>query len=167
MTAKTHYVMESPVGPLTLVHTEGALSGVYMSQYRHGPRTGEFGERVCGGFEQEESELREYFERQRTKFTIPLWMEGTSFQRAVWELLREIPFGETRSYAQIAEAMGNPRSVRAVGLANGHNPISIVIPCHRVIGSDGSLTGYGGGLERKKFLLELEGALPVSQLHLI
>jgi O-6-methylguanine DNA methyltransferase len=94
-------------------------------------------------------------------------MEGTDFQKLVWSRLCAIPFGETRSYGQIAEEIGNPKSVRAVGLANGKNPISIVVPCHRVIGSDGSLTGYGGGLERKKFLLELEGALAAQQMMLV
>lgn len=168
MATKTHSLMESPIGTLTLVNTDGVLSGLYMSEYRHGPRPGEtLGERVRRGFEQAEEELREYFDRQRTRFAIPLAMEGTEFQKSVWERLCAIPFGETRTYGQIAEEIGNPKSVRAVGLANGRNPISIVVPCHRVIGSDGSLTGYGGGLERKRFLLELEGALAGEQMMLV
>ena len=157
MTIKTHYLMESPIGTLTLVNTDGVLSGVYMNEHRHGPTVKEIGDRVRTGFEQAEVELQEYFGNQRTQFTLPLFIGGTPFQKQVWQLLREIPFGETRTYAQLAEGTGNPKAVRAVGLANGRNPISIVIPCHRVIGTDGSLTGYGGGLDRKRLLLELEG----------
>jgi methylated-DNA-[protein]-cysteine S-methyltransferase len=108
------------------------------------------------GFEAAAEELREYFARQRTQFSLRVMPSGTPFQRRVWDLLLTIPYGETRTYAQVAEAIGNRAAVRAVGLANGRNPISIVVPCHRVIGSDGSLTGYGGGLDRKRFLLELE-----------
>lgn len=162
-----HFLMESPIGTLTLVSSDGVLSGLYMREYRHGPAADGLGERAHRGFEQAEEELREYFDRRRTQFTIPLAMEGTGFQKAVWLRLCAIPFGETRTYGQIAEEIGNPKSVRAVGLANGRNPISIVVPCHRVIGSDGSLTGYGGGLERKKFLLELEGALELKPLMLV
>lgn len=165
--AKSHFLMDSPIGVLTLVQTDGRLSGVYMEVHRHGPAADVMGERVQHGFEQAQEELREYFDRRRKQFTIPLLMEGTSFQQAVWNRLCAIPFGATRTYGQIAGEIGNPRSVRAVGLANGHNPISIVVPCHRVIGSDGSLTGYGGGLERKKFLLELEGALLPEQMRLV
>ena len=164
MATRAHFVMDSPIGLLTLVNTDGVLSGLYMSEHRHGPKTDGLGERAQFGFEQVEAELREYFDRQRSEFTIPLLMEGTTFQKQVWDRLCEIPFGQTRTYAQLAEAVGNPKAVRAVGLANGRNPISIVVPCHRVIGSNGSLTGYGGGLGRKKLLLELEGALPESQL---
>ena len=101
-------------------------------------------------------ELDEYFAGRLREFTVPLDMRGTLFQRQVWELLRGIPYGETRSYGQIARALGNPTAVRAVGGANGSNPVSIVVPCHRVIGSDGKLTGYGGGLDRKEALLNLE-----------
>lgn len=167
MATKTHFLMESPIGTLTLVNTDGVLSGLYMSVFRHGPIADALGEQVRRGFEQAEAELREYFDRRRTEFTIPLAMEGTSFQKDVWRRLCAIPFGKTRTYGQIAEEIGNPKAVRAVGLANGRNPISIVVPCHRVIGSDGSLTGYGGGLERKKFLLDLEGALAGEQMTLV
>lgn len=159
--------MDSPVGTLTLVSTDGVLSGLYMAEYKHGPKREDFGERVRSGFEAAVSELREYFEGQRKRFSIPLFMEGTAFQKEVWKRLCDIPYGETRSYGQLAEAIGKPAACRAVGMANGHNPISIVVPCHRVIGSDGSLTGYGGGLERKKFLLKLEGGSLSPQLLLI
>ena len=104
-----------------------------------------------------QSQLDVYFTGKLHRFTVPLDLRGTSFQRQVWELLGGIPWGETRSYRQIAEALGRPKASRAVGRAVGANPVSIVIPCHRVIGSDGSLTGYGGGLDRKKALLEIEG----------
>lgn len=107
-------------------------------------------------------QLREYFARKRRVFEIPLDLQGTEFQKTVWRQLQEIPFGETRSYAQIAQAVGRPKAVRAVGAANGSNPAAIVVPCHRVIGSGGSLTGYGGGLPLKKRLLELEGAWPMT-----
>jgi methylated-DNA-[protein]-cysteine S-methyltransferase len=103
-------------------------------------------------------QLRAYFARELRAFDLPLELEGTPFQLRVWRTLVEIPYGATRSYSQIAEAIGSPRSVRAVGAANGANPIAIVVPCHRVIGSGGSLTGYGGGLPLKRRLLELEGS---------
>ncbi len=102
------------------------------------------------------SQLRDYFAGTRREFNLPLAPIGTEFQKKVWAALLEIPYGETRSYSQIADAVGNPKASRAVGMANNRNPISIVIPCHRVIGKDGSLVGYGGGLNRKESLLELE-----------
>ncbi|SHM52382.1 bifunctional transcriptional activator/DNA repair enzyme AdaA [Chryseobacterium carnipullorum] len=117
---------------------------------------------VQGGnkhFKQLEEELNEYFERKRTKFEVPLYITGTDFQKKVWKLLTEIPTGETRSYKQQSEFLGNPKAVRAVGTANGINKIAIIIPCHRVIGSDGELVGYAGGIWRKQKLLELEGAI--------
>lgn len=104
-------------------------------------------------------QLEEYFASQRREFDLPLAPQGTAFQLAVWRALQEIPYGTTASYAEQAARIGKPEAVRAVGLANGRNPLPIVIPCHRVIGSDGSLTGYGGGLPIKKALLELEGVL--------
>jgi len=103
-----------------------------------------------------QSELQEYFERNRKNFTAPLQTSGTDFQKSVWKILQDIPFGQARSYKQQAVALGNPKAIRAVASANGSNPISIIIPCHRVIGSDGSLIGYGGGLHRKKWLLDFE-----------
>ena len=104
------------------------------------------------------NQLRAYFAGKLRTFHIPLDLQGTDFQKDVWRQLQEIPYGETRSYAQIAEAIRRPKAVRAVGAANGSNPVAIVVPCHRVIGSSGRLTGYGGGLPLKKRLLELEGA---------
>lgn len=104
-------------------------------------------------------QIREYLEGKRKVFDLPLNLKGTEFQQKVWSALTKIPYGETRSYKEIAEVIGNPRSCRAVGMANNRNPISIIIPCHRVIGSDGKLVGYGGGIEQKKRLLELEGVI--------
>ena len=109
---------------------------------------------------QARQQLTEYFAGQRREFDLPLAPAGTDFQRRVWELLREIPFGETVTYGDLARRLGNPRAARAVGMACNRNPIAIVVPCHRVVGSTGSLTGYAGGLDAKAFLLKLEGALP-------
>ncbi len=157
-----HFFMESPLGTLTLVHTDGILSGLYLPDHLRGPGLEALGSRARSGFETVVEQLHEYFNGRRTQFTLPIAVIGTAFQRRIWDLLRAIPYGETRTYAQLADAIGNRAAIRAVGLANGRNPISIVVPCHRVVGSDGSLTGYAGGLDRKRFLLDLENA-PVSR----
>ena len=112
--------------------------------------------RPCAVLDQAAAQLGEYFAGERTEFDLPLEPAGTPFQRSTWLALREIPYAETINYGQLALRVGNPKASRAVGLANGRNPISIVVPCHRVIGADGSLTGYGGGLDRKRLLLDLE-----------
>ena len=153
---KEHFLMESPLGILTLVNTDGVLSGLYMDGHVRGPGVETIGPRARSGFDAAVEQLREYFARQRTRFTLPVAPTGTEFQRRVWDLLIAIPYGETRTYAQLADAIGNRAAIRAVGSANARNPISVVVPCHRVIGSNGSLTGYGGGLDRKRALLELE-----------
>jgi methylated-DNA-[protein]-cysteine S-methyltransferase len=111
-------------------------------------------------------QLDEYFAGERTEFDLPLNPAGTPFQRRVWDALKTIPYGEIRSYGEIAEQIGRPGAARAVGLANGRNPISIVVPCHRVIGASGALTGYGGGLERKQYLLDLETRVSTGQATL-
>jgi methylated-DNA-[protein]-cysteine S-methyltransferase len=167
MSVKEHFFMESSLGTLTLVHTDGVLSGIYMPSHLRGPEVETLGPRAQSGFEIELEQLQEYFDRKRTEFTFPSAAVGTTFQQRIWELLREIPFGETRTYMQLADAFGNRAAIRAVGLANGRNPISIVVPCHRVVGSDGSLTGYAGGLDRKRFLLELENAPMARQARLL
>ena len=167
MPIKEHFLIDSPLGTLTLVNTDGILSGIYMPDHKRGPESEALGTRTHAGFGQTVLELREYFDRKRTVFTLPLALEGTNFQKEIWRLLRTIPYGETRTYAQLADEIGNRAAIRAVGLANGRNPVSIVVPCHRVIGSDGSLTGYAGGLDRKRFLLDLEGATQSYQLALI
>ncbi|MFI2410957.1 methylated-DNA--[protein]-cysteine S-methyltransferase [Streptomyces sp. NPDC018947] len=153
---KQHTVTDSPYGPLTLVAEDGVLCGLYMSGQRHRPPEETFGVRDARPFTEAEEQLEAYFAGDLKDFTLALRLAGTPFQRAVWGRLREIPYGETRTYGELAEALGNPTASRAVGLANGRNPIGIVVPCHRVIGASGSLTGYGGGLERKKRLLDHE-----------
>ncbi|MGX1134318.1 methylated-DNA-[protein]-cysteine S-methyltransferase [Streptomyces glaucescens] len=157
---KQHTVIDSPYGPLTLVADDGVLCGVYMENQRHRPPEDAFGEPATAPstrpFAEAEEQLEAYFAGERTEFTLPLRLHGTPFQRTVWEHLRTIPYGETRTYGQLADALGNPKASRAVGLANGKNPVGIIIPCHRVVGADGSLTGYGGGLDRKRRLLDFE-----------
>jgi methylated-DNA-[protein]-cysteine S-methyltransferase len=159
MSRMEHFLMESPIGTLTLVNTDGVLSGLYMPEHLRGPKVDSLGPRTLSGFEIVRSQLAEYFALQRRAFSFPIAPNGTAFQQSVWRLLRDIPYGETWTYRQLADAIGNRAAVRAVGLANGKNPISIVIPCHRVIGTGGGLTGYAGGLDRKRLLLEMEGAL--------
>ncbi len=163
---RNHSIIDSPIGPLTLVNTDGVLSGLYMDGHAHQPDRTTFGTSAAGGFEQATDELAEYFAGQRTVFTLPLAPVGSPFQRKVWQLLTDIPYGQTRSYSQLADELGDRSVVRAVGTANGRNPISIVVPCHRVIGADGSLTGYAGGLDRKGFLLALENPARVVEQQL-
>ena len=158
-----HYLMESPLGILTLVNTDSVLSGLYMPGHLRGPKSDSLGSRTTLGFDVARAQLNEYFENRRTDFDLPLAPRGTTFQQSVWSLLRDIPYGETRSYGQLANLLANRLAVRAVGLANGRNPISIIVPCHRVVGSNESLTGYAGGLERKRLLLDLEAAGITSQ----
>ncbi|MGH2777562.1 MAG: methylated-DNA--[protein]-cysteine S-methyltransferase [Actinomycetota bacterium] len=153
---RAHTITESPIGDLTLVNTDGVLSGLYMNRRARSPRTSAFGQRVSAGFEVAIEELGEYFSGDRKEFTVPTAARGDDFQHRVWRLLRQIPYGETRAYGDLARDLGEPTLAREVGVANARNPIAIVVPCHRVIGSDGSLTGYAGGLERKRFLLDLE-----------
>lgn len=159
----THVLTDSPVGPLTMVATDGVLSGLYMTEHRHQPPVETFGERrdpADSPFAAVAEQLQSYFAGELTGFDLPLAMRGTPFQQRVWDALREIPYGAVVTYGQLAGTLGSPGSSRAVGLANGRNPISIVVPCHRVIGASGSLTGYGGGLGRKRYLLDLERGLP-------
>lgn len=151
-------LLASPVGVLTLVARESSLAAVLWEQERANRVVlGELHRDDGHPVLQETSrQLGEYFAGEREAFDLPLSFVGTAFQRQVWEALLSIPFGETRSYAQIAAQVGNPAAVRAVGAANGRNPISIIAPCHRVIGSAGTLTGFAGGLEAKRYLLNLE-----------
>ncbi|WP_073948022.1 methylated-DNA--[protein]-cysteine S-methyltransferase [Streptomyces kebangsaanensis] len=153
---KQHTVIDSPYGLLTLVADDGVLCGLYMTDQRHRPPQETFGERDDRPFGEAIDQLNAYFAGELKDFTLQLRLHGTPFQRNVWDQLRGIPYGETRSYGQLAAALGNSGASRAVGLANGKNPIGIIVPCHRVIGASGSLTGYGGGLPRKQRLLEFE-----------
>ncbi|WP_189858355.1 methylated-DNA--[protein]-cysteine S-methyltransferase [Streptomyces poonensis] len=153
---KQHTVIDSPYGALTLVATDGVLSGLYMTDQRHRPPEETFGVPDDTPFGEATEQLRAYFAGELKEFTLGLHLAGTPFQRTVWEELRRIPYGETRTYGELATTLGNPKASRAVGLANGRNPIGIIVPCHRVVGADGGLTGYGGGLPRKRRLLDFE-----------
>ena len=152
----TRRTVDSPIGPLTLAGEGSVLTHVCMEGQDHLPPDIERWPVDDGAFPDAVAQLGEYFAGERTTFDLELRLEGTEFQRRVWSALLDIPYGETRSYGELALAIENPSAVRAVGLANGRNPIALVVPCHRVIGADGSLTGYGGGLERKRALLDLE-----------
>lgn len=152
----THSIIDSPIGPLTIVERDGELAAVYMAEHAHAPTVETLGEQVSDALPEVTRQLGEYFAGQRTDFDLPLNPTGTEFQRQVWAALREIPHGATRTYAQLASAVGRPTASRAVGMAVGRNPVSIVVPCHRVVGSTGQLTGYAGGVARKEFLLTLE-----------
>ena len=158
---RTHTVIDSVVGTLTLVAEEGVIVGLYMDLQRHRPDDDALGEpdprgREVEPFKAAADQLDAYFAGELTRFDVPLAPRGSEFQQRVWAALQEIPYGRTESYGELAERIGSPGGARAVGLANGKNPIGIIIPCHRVVGADGSLTGYGGGLDRKQQLLDLE-----------
>jgi len=152
-------VIKSPVGPLKLVASEAGLAAILWKD--DSPRRVRLGQVTQDDSNpvllEAERQLGEYFAGERTEFSLELDFAGTQFQRRVWSALLTIPYGETRSYGQIARQIGSPEAVRAVGAANGKNPISIIAPCHRVVGSDGKLTGFAGGLETKAQLLALEG----------
>ena len=149
----------SPVGPLTLAGVGSTLMHLRMADQTHEPdRSG--WQPDPDAFSDVAGQLQEYFAGARTEFDVEVDLIGTEFQRRVWAALRTIPYGQTRSYGQIAEQIGSPGASRAVGLANGRNPVAIVVPCHRVIGAAGAMTGYGGGLDRKRALLDLEAKNP-------
>ncbi|MET4002222.1 methylated-DNA-[protein]-cysteine S-methyltransferase [Arthrobacter sp. UYCu511] len=155
-----HLIIDSPVGLLTLVENRAGLAGVYMAEHKRRPAWETLGDLVgppgspvlCAATEQ----LGEYFAGSLREFTIPLAPVGSPFQQRVWDALSQIPYGELRTYGALASMLGDPSMAQAVGSANGRNPLSIIVPCHRVVGADGSLVGYAGGLKRKEFLLELE-----------
>lgn len=157
--SRSSCVVASPVGPLTLVATATALLELrFADEPVHDDTT------VVAPTDHQilaatADQLAAYFAGQRQRFELPIELHGTAFQRRVWSALRTIPYGETWSYGRIAAAIGAPTASRAVGLANGRNPVSIIVPCHRVIGADGRLTGYGGGLDRKRLLLDLEAGV--------
>lgn len=144
-------IVSSPVGPLTLTQEDQALTGLHFGEH---PQQGAEGPTPL--LEEAARQLEEYFAGQRKEFSLPLAPKGTEFQLRVWQALLQIPYGETRSYGELAAMVGNPKACRAVGGANHRNPLSILIPCHRVVGTGGSLTGYAGGLSVKEFLLKLE-----------
>lgn len=157
-----HYVMhDSPVGELMLVCDGKSITDLHIVAGKYVPAIHPdwVRDERHAVLQQARRELDEYFAGKLRKFAVPLAPAGTDFQKRAWTALSRIPFGETRTYGQQAQAMGRPTAVRAVGAANGRNPIGIMIPCHRVIGADGSLTGYAGGMGNKEFLLKLEGVL--------
>jgi methylated-DNA-[protein]-cysteine S-methyltransferase len=154
----TYCYLDSPIGRLLLTSDGMSLTGLYMEPSHEGQATdGWINDASIKPLAETVRQLKEYFAGTRREFDLPLRLEGSPFQKRVWRELGEIPYGATWSYGQLAKRIGNPNASRAVGLANGRNPISILVPCHRVIGADGTLTGYGGGLERKRWLLAHEG----------
>lgn len=152
----------SPLGIVTIQGCDDGLLGVWFETHTTKPEDLGLQDDEFPLFAETKRQLDGYFSGQLNNFSIPVAAEGTPFQQSVWQALMTIPFGETWSYQQLADAIGNPKAVRAVGLANGKNPVSIIVPCHRVIGKNGKLTGYAGGVERKSALLKLECNLSVS-----
>ena len=147
-----HYTYSTVLGDVTFVEEDGALLAISMKSFQEGV------EQETPIIKEAFRQISEYLKGKRKLFDLPLRMKGTDFQKRVWTALLDIPYGETRSYKQIAVAIGNPKGMRAVGMANNRNPLLIVVPCHRVIGANGSLVGYGEGLEMKEFLLRLESS---------
>lgn len=156
METTSHTVIDSPVGPLTLVGAGGALAGVYFRHHWYRPDPATFGPRDDDVFAAAARRLAEYFAGDRTSFDLATRAEGDEFQHAVWQRIAAVPYGATTTYGDIARDLGDPSLARDVGAAVGRNPLSIVVPCHRVVGKGGKLTGYAGGLARKQFLLDLE-----------
>jgi methylated-DNA-[protein]-cysteine S-methyltransferase len=148
--------VESPLGALLAVRDDIGITGLYLPSGRHPVSVAPNWTRDDDAFDDARAQLAEYFTGERTTFDLPLHLIGSPFQLRVWAALREIPYGETTSYGKTAAAIGAPTASRAVGLANGQNPIPIIVPCHRVVGANGSLTGYGGGLDAKRWLLSHE-----------
>jgi methylated-DNA-[protein]-cysteine S-methyltransferase len=162
----TSRTIDSPVGPLTIAGADGVVHHLRMDAQSYPPEGQDGWRNDSRAFGDVVDQLGAYFAGERTVFDVRLHLGGTEFQQRVWRALLEIPFGETRTYGALALQVGAPGAARAVGLANGHNPIGIIVPCHRVIGADGSLTGYGGGIDRKRHLLEHERAVGGGMLTL-
>jgi methylated-DNA-[protein]-cysteine S-methyltransferase len=151
--------MESPIGELLLLGDGDVLHGLYMQAGRKPIRVQTAWTRDDSAFADVRRQLSEYFAGERSGFDVAMHLEGSAFQRTVWHALTEIPYGQTISYGELARRIGRPDLARAVGTANGQNPIAVIVPCHRVIGSNGKLVGYGGGLDNKRRLLELEAGV--------
>ena len=147
------FTYETVLGDVTLVEEDGALLAISLKSIQEGT------EQETTIIQEAHRQINEYLKGERKVFDLPIRLRGTDFQQQVWTALLDIPYGETRSYKQIAEAIGNPKGMRAVGMANNRNPLLIVVPCHRVIGANGSMVGYGEGVEMKEFLLRLEGSI--------
>lgn len=157
--ARRHAFVESPIGPLAVVEEDGALAALSVEGARRGPVPASFGERDDDVLPHVREQLGEYFAGRLRDFDADVVLRGTPFQVRVWHALAEIPYGATGTYGQVARTIGVPRAAQAVGAANGRNPVSLLVPCHRIIGADGRLTGYAGGMARKEYLLRLEGVL--------
>lgn len=149
-----YFKYQTAIGSLTFCEEEGKIT-VISSQYQ--PETGE--EKETETIQRAYAQIKEYLDGNRKTFDLPLAPKGTKFQKQVWQALSDIPYGQTRTYKEIAVAVGNPKAVRAVGMANNRNPLIVVVPCHRVIGSDGKMIGYAAGVDKKEFLLRLEGSM--------
>jgi methylated-DNA-[protein]-cysteine S-methyltransferase len=167
---RRHATLPTSLGDLLVVADDDGLAGVYFPSHWHPPSVDALGVEVDpmadALFVRLNQELHEYLDGDRTDFDLPTAPKGDAFEEAVWAMLREIPYGDTTTYGDLAERLGDRNLARRVGYAVGHNPLSILVPCHRVVGAGGSLTGYAAGLERKRFLLELEGASVVAQRRL-
>ncbi|HEX5308863.1 MAG TPA: methylated-DNA--[protein]-cysteine S-methyltransferase [Solirubrobacteraceae bacterium] len=148
--------IDSPIGPLTITAEGDELTGLHMHRQRHFPAIPATAERDDAALAPIVEQLQAYFSGESSAFELKLDLRGTDFQQSVWAALQEIPYGETISYGELARWVGNPNASRAVGTANGHNPVAVIVPCHRVIAADGGIGGYGGGLERKRWLLAHE-----------
>jgi methylated-DNA-[protein]-cysteine S-methyltransferase len=161
-----HVIVDSPIGPLTLVRDDNGLTGLYYPGHWTRPDRKSFGPHVGSsddhGFDEAIAQLTEYFAGERRDFNLPLNPRGSDQERQLWRLIVEIPYGQTTSYGELARRAGGALSPRDIGRFVGDNPLSILIPCHRVVGSTGKLIGYAGGLDRKRYLLELEKAIPAS-----
>lgn len=153
---KNIFIYDTEIGNIIITDNGEAITGIHFDRYEI-PK--DYVEKETDLIKETKRQLDEYFKGKRKTFNIPMNLEGTDFQRSVWKALQDIPYGETKSYSEIAELINNPKACRAVGLANNKNPISIIIPCHRVIGKSGKLVGYGGGLDIKEKLLKLENIL--------
>lgn len=158
-TVRRHALVESPIGPLAVVEEAGALVALSVEAARQGPLPASFGQRDDDVLPRVREQLGEYFAGRLQDFDADVVLHGTPFQVRVWNALAQIPYGTTGTYGQVARTIGTPRAAQAVGAANGRNPVSLLVPCHRILGADGRLTGYAGGMARKEYLLRLEGAL--------
>ncbi len=160
----THTLMDSPLGQLTLVARDGALAGVYFEGQRNRPRPEKLGRLAAAEFAEPVRQLGQYFAGERTAFELALSLPDDPFARRVWDRIAAIPYGRTRSYGELARELGDPGLAQQAGAAAARNRLCIVVPCHRLVGADGALTGYAGGLARKRALLDLETLVPASRL---
>jgi len=159
--AAVNTTVDSPIGELTLVAEDGRLIGLYFPHHWYKPDPATFGPRTDAGFDEARRQLAEYFAGDRQRFDLPLDPRGDAFQHRVWELIDRIPYGQTATYGDLARELGGPALAKDVGAAVGRNPLCVLVPCHRVVGTDGKLTGYAGGLTRKRYLLDLEASAAV------